>query len=147
MTNTTPREARFDTCCQAGFDILELSKLHIYSILYEKITAFCKKNNVGYCLLLSNTDSIYLQYDFTESSFKDYNEYILAINNETNIFDMDSFKDPKLHDNSRKKQVGLFLDEEADQQEIIAYAGLCSKSYCYIKDYVMDQVDDDGRFQ
>jgi hypothetical protein len=27
MTKTTPKISKFDTCCQAGFHILELSKL------------------------------------------------------------------------------------------------------------------------
>ena len=138
MTNTIPQEAKFDTCCQAGFNILELSKLHIYSMLYEKIIPFCKNEKVGYKLLLSDTDSIYLQYDFTESKFENYNQYMLAINNATGIFDMHTFADPLLNDMSRKKQVGLFLDEEGDTIEIIAYVGLCSKSYCYLKKHLVD---------
>jgi hypothetical protein len=36
-------------------------------------------------------------------------------------------------DKSRKKEVGLFLDEEGDSYQIMALIGLCSKSYCYIK--------------
>jgi len=43
---------------------------------------------------------------------------------------------------SRKKQVGLFLDEEADQIEIIAYVGLCSKSYCLLKKHLVDSEDE-----
>lgn len=67
---------------------------------------------------------------------------MLAINDATNIFSMHSFKDPLLKDMSRKKQVGLFLDEEADQIEIIAYVGLCSKSYRIMKMYLVEKYDE-----
>jgi hypothetical protein len=33
----------------------------------------------------------------------------------------------------KKKEVGLFLDEEGDSYQIMALVGLCAKSYCYIK--------------
>lgn len=132
MTNTIPEEAKFDVCAQAGYHILELSKLHLYSMIYEKILPFCEEHNVGTRFLLSDTDSLYHELDFTNSAFPCYAQYTAAISKATNIFDNHAWLNPLVKDTSRKKQVGLFLDEEADQISIIGYVGLCSKSYCLL---------------
>lgn len=141
MTKTTPKVSKFDTCCQAGFHILEISKLRIYSILHEQIIPFCRKNKVGLRFLLSDTDSIYHELDFTGEgcSFSTYEQYTSAFSKEfPNTLDNHMWINPKIHDSSRKKEVGLFLDEEVDRCEIIGYVGLCSKSYCLLMRQLVD---------
>lgn len=131
--------AKYDTPIQCGFHILELSKLRIYTMLYDHIIPFCEANKVDFKILLTDTDSLYIEYDFEGSNFKDYNSYMAAISEKTKIFDMHSFS---WGDKSRKKEVGLFLDEYGDSKQIMSLTGLCSKSYCYtIKNIGKDQVE------
>ena len=132
MAKSTPKVSKFDTCCQAGFHILELSKLRIYSIIHERILPFCRENNVGVRFLLSDTDSVYHELDFGKEgcSFSNYAEYTKAISKaHPETFDNHMWENPEVQDLKHKKQVGLFLDEEADQKTILGYVGLCSKSY------------------
>lgn len=132
MTKTIFKVSKFDTCCQAGFHILELSKLRIYSIIHERILPFCREKNVKVRFLLSDTDSVYHELDFSreDCEFKDYAEYTKAITAAyPETFDNHMWLNPEIRDISKKKQVGLFLDEEADQKTILGFVGLCSKSY------------------
>jgi DNA polymerase elongation subunit (family B) len=91
---------------------------------------FAEKEKVDFRILLTDTDSLYIEWDFTNSKFNSYYEFIQELSEESQIFDMHSFS---FGDKSRKKEVGLFLDEEGDSYQIMALIGLCSKSYCYIK--------------
>lgn len=132
FTNSYKANCKFDTAIQNGFHILELSKLHIYRMLYKDIIPFCDKNKVEIKLLLTDTDSLYVEYNFENSSFKSYPEYMRALQNETKILDMHTFKDCTPEEKKNKKKVGLFLDEYGEDKEIIALVGLCAKSYCYV---------------
>ena len=130
FTNSYKQNVKFDTAIQNGFHILEMSKLRIYSILYNHIIPFCNENKVEFKILLTDTDSLYIEYDFKESKFESYYDYMKALSAKTNMFDMHSFS---FGDKSRKKEVGLFLDEEGDEYQITGLVGLCAKSYCYRK--------------
>lgn len=130
FTNSLKKNCKFDTAIQNGFHILELSKLRIYSILYNNIIPFCEENKVDFKILLTDTDSLYIEYNFNGSNFTNYYDYMKALSDKTQVFDMHQFS---FGDQSRKKEIGLFLDEEGDKEQIIGLVGLCAKSYCYLK--------------
>jgi hypothetical protein len=125
---------KFDTCIQYGFHILEKSKLHMYTTLYEKIAPFCEEHSVAWDLLMHDTDSFCFEFGLGPSCpFANEKEFILALHAaEDTLFDLHLYEDPEIKDMSRKKVVGYFLDEYSDSFELVGFVGLAAKSYCYV---------------
>jgi hypothetical protein len=95
------------------------------------------------------TQILYHELDFTGEgcSFANYEEYTIAFQSLPKHPRQSHVAQPKIHDSSRKKEVGLFLDEECDRCEIIGYVGLCSKSYCLLMKQLVDTDHQPGTAQ
>lgn len=141
ITDMHTEKMRYSTCIQAGFHILELSKNHMYDLLYNKIFKFCDEKNIFVKLLMHDTDSFLLEFDLKDSIYFDEIDMMKDMK-KLDIFDMHKYFDRDLSDTSKKKHVGLLLDEFSDGYEITAFIGLASKSYL-VK--VQDKRDKDNR--
>lgn len=128
ITDMHNAKMRYSTCVQAGFHILELSKNHMYNMLYNYIFKFCDENRVKAKLLMHDTDSFMIEFDVSESSYANEIEMMKEMK-KLEIFDMHKYYNGELQDKSRKKAVGYLLDEFSDGYEITAFIGLASKSY------------------
>ena len=141
ITDLYKSQICYNTCIQAGFSILEKTKLHMYSLLYDCIIPFCKDNKIDVQLLMHDTDSFLMEFTFSDSKIKTEEEMMIAMKNDarcSKIFDLHLYNNPAIKDTSQKKVVGLLLDEYSDIFEIIGYVGLCSKSYCYLLQKKLD---------
>jgi DNA polymerase elongation subunit (family B) len=52
-------------------------------MLYDSIMPFAEKEKVDFKILLTDTDSLYIEWDFSNSKFKNYYEFIQELSNET----------------------------------------------------------------
>ena len=136
LIESNKKEVCFNTPIQVGFHILEKSKLHMYSSLYRNFIPFFEKYNIEWKILMHDTDSFCFELNLENSKFENEKAMMLVAKKDSltnNLFDLHMYKDPEIHDSSRKKAVGYFLDEFSDQSRITGFIGLCAKSYTYLE--------------
>lgn len=116
-----PSKVVMNRCFQAGFCVLELSKLFMYKAFYEHFIPLLGRENVS--LVLTDTDSFILHCKGPTRR-----EIYAKM---SGIMDYSNFpKDHEFYDASRKGKIGFFKDEccGAVMTEVVA---LKSKTYCY----------------
>ncbi|XP_055938352.1 uncharacterized protein LOC129989243 [Argiope bruennichi] len=104
-----------------GFCVLELAKLHMYTLYYSKFKKYYKEN----CkLLYTDTDSLFMQI-FTNNVYKDFkNEFF-------DIMDLSNYPSSSEFFNSENQNKLGFLKDETKSKPISEFIGLRCKMYSY----------------
>jgi len=105
-----------------GFTVLELSKLVMQRLFYEKIQPTFGPDNVE--LLMTDTDSFLFRIKSHQPITEDE-----CVSQLSEVMDFSNYpKDHPLYDPSRAKQLGL-IKNEMPNKKIVSFVGLKSKTY------------------